>query len=175
MQEKENIAQTLIFSVFSAHFVRYCRGENVRDDIKRINRGNPHVGYAANVVETVSSQGSVITDYQYEQNIYSDSRFLSDYLKRQELQEKTVRIVADGAYSGQEHRDLAAEKNIEIINTALKGMSVPNIYADYELSDDGESVLRCPAGYAPENCTFVSATLKIRARFSHDKCNNNRK
>jgi len=132
--------------------------------------GKRHVGYAANVVETVSSQGSVITDYQYEQNIYSDSRFLSDYLKRQELQEKTVRIVADGAYSGQEHRDLAAEKNIEIINTALKGMSVPNIYADYELSDDGESVLRCPAGYAPENCTFVSATLKIRARFSHGHC-----
>ena len=134
--------------------------------------GKGHIGYVANIVETVSSEGSVVTDYQYEQNIYSDSHFLGDYLKQQEIQENAVQIVADGAYAGQEYRDLAEEKNMEIINTALKGMSVPDIYADFVLSDDGDSVLRCPAGYTPKRCTFVSATLKIRARFSQEDCIN---
>lgn len=134
--------------------------------------GKGHIGYAANVVEAVSSEGSVITDYQYEQNIYSDSRFLDDHLERQEFQDIATQIVADGAYAGQEHRNLAAGKNIEIINTALKGMRVPDIYADFVLSDDGTSVLQCPAGYTPKNCTFVSATSKIRARFLHEHCIN---
>ena len=42
--------------------------------------GKKHIGYAANIVEAVSNDGSVIVDYQYEQNIYSDSRFLGDHL-----------------------------------------------------------------------------------------------
>lgn len=49
-------------------------------------------------------------------------------------------------------------------------MSVPDFYADFVLSDDGESVLQCPAGHTPESCSFVSATSKIRARFSHEHC-----
>ena len=37
-------------------------------------------GYVANLEEAVGSGGSVITDYQYEQNNYSDSQFLKDSL-----------------------------------------------------------------------------------------------
>lgn len=75
-----------------------------------VKAGKDHIGYAANVVESVDSSGSVITDYQYEKNIFSDPRFLRDHLTRTEEQKETVRIVADGGYVGQECRELAAEK-----------------------------------------------------------------
>ena len=101
-----------------------------------VKAGKDHIGYAANVVESVDSSGSVITDYQYEKNIFSDPRFLRDHLTRTEEQKETVRIVADGGYVGQECRELAAEKNIELINTALKGVAVPDIYGGFLLSDN---------------------------------------
>ena len=37
-------------------------------------------GYAANLVETAGKNGSVITDYQYQQNNYIDNQFLKDSL-----------------------------------------------------------------------------------------------
>lgn len=43
--------------------------------------GKQHIGYAANIVEAVGADGSVVVDYQYEQNTHSDSRFLTDHLK----------------------------------------------------------------------------------------------
>ena len=49
--------------------------------------GKKHIGYAANIVEAVSDGGSVIVDYQYEQNIYSDSRFLGAHLEHLPPQE----------------------------------------------------------------------------------------
>ena len=109
--------------------------------------GKKHIGYVANIVETVSNGGSVIVDYQYEQNIYSDSRFLGDHLDQLLPQEAPAFIVMDGAYSGQMHRDAAAEKNVKLINTSLKGTPVPDIYADFEISEDGEQILWCPAGH----------------------------
>ena len=72
--------------------------------------GKEYQGYAANVEETVGSSGSVVTDYQYEQNNYSDSQFLKDSLERTPEQAEPVTLVADGAYSGKENRDLASEK-----------------------------------------------------------------
>ena len=132
--------------------------------------GKDHIGYAANVVESVDSSGSVITDYQYEKNIFSDPRFLRDHLTRTEEQKETVRIVADGGYVGQECRELAAEQNIELINTALKGVAVPDIYGGFLLSDNGKSVQQCPAGYAPIRCSYTERTSRIRAYFKSEHC-----
>lgn len=35
-------------------------------------------GYAANLVETIGKNGSVITDYQYEQNNYIDNQLYKE-------------------------------------------------------------------------------------------------
>ena len=83
---------------------------------------------------------------------------------------ETVRIVADGGYVGQECRELAAEKNIELINTALKGVAVPDIYGGFLLSDNGKSVQQCPAGYAPIRCSYTERTSRIRAYFKSEHC-----
>ena len=58
------------------------------DATYRSKAGKEHQGYVANLEETVDRNGSVITDYQFEQNIYSDSRFLKDSLERTEVQGK---------------------------------------------------------------------------------------
>ena len=60
------------------------------DATYRSKAGKEHQGYVANLEETVDRNGSVITDYQFEQNIYSDSRFLKDSLERTEVQEEKV-------------------------------------------------------------------------------------
>ena len=66
----------------------------------RKKAGVEHMGYAANVEESVGENGSVITDYQYEQNIYSDSQFLKDSIDSAPEQEEECILIADGAYGG---------------------------------------------------------------------------
>ena len=132
--------------------------------------GKKHIGYVANIVETVSNGGSVIVDYQYEQNIYSDSRFLGNHLDQLPPQEAPAYILMYGAYSGQMHRDAAAEKNVKLINTSLKGTPVPDIYADFEISEDGEQILRCPAGHKPTRCKYISTSNQVKAYFPNESC-----
>ncbi len=100
----------------------------------------------ANLEEAVGSGESVVTNYQYEQNNYSDSQFLKDSLERTPEQEEMMTLVADGAYSGKEHHDLASGKNIRLINTNLSDRAVDDILADFEFNESGTKVLRCSAG-----------------------------
>ena len=125
------------------------------DATYRVKAGKEYQGYAANIEETVGKNGSVITEYQYEQNNYSDSQFLKDSLARTEVQDETTTVVADGAYSGKENHDLAAEKNIQLVNTDLSGKPVDSILAEFVFNEEGTKVLRCPAGYEPKSCSYT--------------------
>ncbi len=49
-------------------------------------------------METVGKNGSLVTDYAYEQNTHSDSRFLNDYLERQPVYAEEATLVADAAH-----------------------------------------------------------------------------
>lgn len=118
----------------------------------RSKAGKEHRGYAANIEESVSQEGSVVTDYQYEQNTHSDSSFLKEHLEKMEATEESTCIVTDGAYYGDENTQLAADKNVELITTNLSGVPTPDIFADFEFSADGKKVLRCPAGHEPQSC-----------------------
>ncbi len=131
-----------------------------------------HIGYIANIVENVDKNGTVITDYQYEQNVYSDIQFMTDHIERQERQEEKSYIIVDGAYSGQKNRDLAEEKNIEIINTSLNGILVPDAYADFVLSEDGKEVLSCAAGHTPLRWHYITSTHQTKTYFPSDTCTN---
>ena len=66
------------------------------------------MGYAANVEEMVGENGSGLTDYQYEQNVHSDSQFLKDNIENAPGKEEECILIADGAYGGKENRDKAA-------------------------------------------------------------------
>lgn len=133
--------------------------------------GKGYQGYAANIEETVGSSGSVVTDYQYEQNNYSDSQFLKDSLERTPEQADPVTLVADGAYSGKENRDLASEKNIRLVNTGLLGREVDDILAEFEFSESGTKVLKCPAGYVPKSCGYTGEkSQQFRISFPREQC-----
>ena len=137
----------------------------------RSKAGKEYQGYAANLEETVGKNGSVITDYQYEQNTYSDSQFLKDHLGRTETSDEETTLITDGAYSGKENRDLAAEKNIRLINTDLLGKPVDDILADFVFNEEGTKVLRCPAGYEPKSCGYTGAkSQQFHVSFQRDQC-----
>lgn len=82
------------------------------DATYRVKAGKTCRGYAANVTESVESARTVVTNYQYEQSIYSDSQFLKDSLEETDVQEEKSVLVTDGGYSGGDNVALAAEKNI---------------------------------------------------------------
>ena len=141
------------------------------DATYRTKAGKEHQGYVANLEETVGKNGTVITDYQYEQNSYSDSQFLKDSLERNGFQEEETTLVADGAYSGKENRDLAAEKNIRLVNTDLTGKPVDAILADFVFNEEGTRVLRCPAGYEPKSCGYTGTKgQQFHVSFTRDQC-----
>lgn len=140
------------------------------DATYREKAGKKYRGYVANVEEAVDSNGSVIVDYQFEQNIYSDSRFLQDRLEGMGQQQEGTLIVTDGAYCGETNTKAAEEKNIRLITTALTGTEVPDIYADFEFSKDGSKVLRCPMGNVPKSCCQSSSNGHFYVSFPKDVC-----
>lgn len=95
------------------------------DATYRVKGRGSHIGYVANVIETVSPNGTVILDYEYECNTYSDSRFLKDAVDFPGVQDTTVTLVADGAYSGKCNTSYAEKRNIRLITTNLTGKPRP--------------------------------------------------
>lgn len=137
----------------------------------RSKAGKEYRGYAANLEESVGSGGSVVTDYQYERNNYSDGQFLRDSLERTEVQEETVTLVTDGAYSGKGNHDLAAGKNIRLVNTDLSGKAVDNILADFVFNDSETRVLRCPSGHEPKSCGYTGdKSRQFHVSFTREQC-----
>lgn len=139
----------------------------------RTKAGKTYQGYVANFEESVDTNGSVITDYQFEKNTYSDSQFLKDHLDRTESQDEETILVADGAYSGKGNHDLAEEKGIRIVNTNLSGKPVDDILADFAFDETGTRVLQCPAGYTPRSCSYTGSTSQqCRVSFQREQCAN---
>lgn len=142
------------------------------DATYREKAGKKYRGYVANLEESVSENGSVVTDYQFEQNTYSDSQFLQDNLNKKDIQEDKSILVTDGAYCGEENVATAALKNIQLVTTDLTGKDVPDIYADFELNKEGTRIVKCPAGYAPKSCCCSSSNGHIHASFLREQCIN---
>ena len=138
----------------------------------REKAGKKYRGYVGNLEESVDKNGSVITDYQVEQNIYSDSQFLQDNLQKADVQEERTIIITDGAYCGAKNTALAASKNIQLVTTDLTGKDVPDIYADFVLNEEGTRILTCPAGNVPVSCCHSSSNGHIHASFAKDTCMN---
>ena len=138
----------------------------------RNKAGKEHRGYAANLEESVGANGSVVTEYQYEQNNHSDSQFIQEHLAQMDNQEERTVIVTDGAYSGTENTQLAAHKNVELITTSLTGKPAPDILADFEFNEEGTKVLRCPAGHAPKSCSYMKPSNQCAVSSLHEQCAN---
>ena len=140
------------------------------DATYREKAGKQHRGYVANVIEASGKNGSIIEDYRYEQNTHSDSQFLKETLDSMEKQDETVTIVTDGAYSGTQNDELAAEKNVRLVTTNLTGREAEDIMADFEFSEDGRKVIKCPGGHEPKSCSYNQGTGQCTISFQKSQC-----
>ncbi|HCC50947.1 MAG TPA: DDE transposase [Porphyromonadaceae bacterium] len=142
------------------------------DATYREKAGKQYRGYVANVVESVSENGSIVTDYQYEPNTHSDSEFLRETVESMGNQEEPVVLVTDGAYSSQENERFAAENNIELKTTNLTGREAKDVFADFTFSEDGQTVVSCAAGYAPKSSGKPNQYSQCRVSFNRSHCEN---
>ena len=128
-----------------------------------------------NIGETTGEEGdSLITVLSVEQNTHSDTDFCREYLKSRSDEAEHETLILDGAYGSDENFKLAAEKNVELVATALTvtGVLPDPIYAGFEMNEDGTSVVKCPAGHAPFCQHFNGKTEMCRVVMSTDCCVN---
>jgi len=142
------------------------------DATYRFKSSKGHRGYVANLVETVDENGSIITEYSYEQNIHSDSAFLKESLNSIEGTEgDEITLVTDGAYGGTENIELAKENHVNLVTSNMQGRKAAEIYADFIFSEDGKKVLKCAGGQTPITNKFNPRTEQCRITLNKDKCN----
>ena len=140
------------------------------DATYREKAGKKHRGYVGNVIEEAGENGSVVTDYQYEQNRHSDSEFTKETIDTLGSQEEKVTLVADGAYAGQENEKLAQENNIDLQTTNLTGKEAPDINADFQFNEDGTRVIECPNGQKPKSCSYNPKNGQCTVSFHRCQC-----
>lgn len=131
-----------------------------------------NVGYVANVVEEIHENGEVyITDFDVQQNIYSDVQFMEDYINKKE-EEKSETTLVDAGYFSSEIEKKAKEKNIELIPTQTMGRKQMNntVISDFDVDDKNHLVLACPNKEKPIDSKYDEKTHKYLAHFDKKKC-----
>lgn len=138
----------------------------------RKKAGSKHIGYVGNVVETVGKNGSIVTDYAYEQNIYSDSHFIQDYLSGQPIHETPITLVADGAYGGENNIAAARDHQIKLVTTNFTSKKPADIFAEFMFNDEGTELLQCINGKHPIYTHYDERNDRCNAHFSLSDCQN---
>ena len=141
------------------------------DATYRYKAGKGHSGYAANLTESLGKNCSIVSDYDYRQNTYSDSQFLKDTLNQQDKTDDKTTLLADGAYGGTENHTLAVAHNVELVTTNFQGRKPSKILADFEFSKDGKQVLKCPNGQIPITNKYNSSSEQCRITMNKEICN----
>ncbi len=136
----------------------------------RKKAGAKHIGYVGNIVETVGENGSLVTDYAYEQNIYSDSHFIQDYLSGQPVHEPPITLVADGAYGGENNVSAAREHQIKLITTNFTSKKPADVFAEFLFNEDGTELLQCINGKHPYHIRYDKKNDRCDAHFSLSDC-----
>jgi len=143
------------------------------DATYRFKAGKQHRGYVANLTEDVDldKKVSIISDYDYQANTYSDSQFLKDTIEDSVKQIETLTLLADGAYGGEENIAKAKEKNINLVTTNFQATKPASILAEFEFSPDGTKVLKCAGGQVPITNTYDAKSEQCRITMDKEKCN----
>ena len=129
-------------------------------------------GYVANIEETVGKNGAIITDYEYEPNIFSDQHFIKDRINELPSQEPESKFIVDGAYYSQDISESAAEKNIELIPTALAVKKTRRDVSGFKLNEQKTQIIECPAGHKPNSCCYKQGNDEFKISFDRDTCAN---
>jgi len=138
------------------------------DATYRRKAGKAHKGYVANVVEDCGENGNIITQYDYDINLHPDSDFAAEVIEDLGAQEEKTVLITDGAYASEDNFKAAQENNIELVATTLTGQEPPRIVNEFEIDDN--EIKSCPAGHAPDDCTYNEEKGMYRAHFDKATC-----
>ncbi|MCF8002449.1 MAG: transposase [Halanaerobiales bacterium] len=84
----------------------------------------PNIGYTANMVEVFDEDHSIIKDYDFKPNIYSDQKFSKDTIEKLDVNQRLknpIKMLVDGAYFTLKLAEMALDKGIELIPGQLIG------------------------------------------------------
>ena len=136
----------------------------------RYKRGKHH-GFAMNVAEVIDGDGNgIIIHADVEPNTASDSSMAEKYVEQQPDSGAKQTLTADGAYSGDKLEKMAKQKGIDIRNTSLTGSAPYDIDADFEMSENGERIVRCPMGKEPKSNKYNPKTGMVTAIMPENCC-----
>lgn len=138
----------------------------------RRKAGKEYRGYVANIEEAVGRNGSVVTDYAYEPNVHSDSQFIKEHLDALPEQEEKTSLIVDGAYYSEDAEKMAAEKNIELLPTALSVKKNRRDSSGFIMDKEQKKVIECPAGNAPKSCCYKQNNDEFKITFDRETCAN---
>jgi len=136
----------------------------------RRKAGTDYTGYVGNVVESMGEDSAIITQFDYQANSYSDSRFCKDVLDEMGKQSEQVTLVADGAYFSQENVEKADENNIELVTTSLSGQTPDEEIANFVVDGENHQVVSCPAGKAPTDFTYDEENRQYKIVYEKWQC-----
>ena len=136
----------------------------------RRKAGEIHQGFVGNFAESVDmdTNRKIIDSADLQPNIYSDSQFAKDEIKKMAAKGDTSTLTADGAYAGVDNVNLAAENGIELIGTAFIGKETPDLAAEFEISEEEQTVV-CPYGEAADRASYCEKTDSWKASFIKEK------
>jgi len=136
----------------------------------RKKSGKRNMGYVGNFVETVDTHGSIITQYDYQPNIYSDHTFCSDVLEELKEQAEEITLIADGAYSGRDVVNKGKEKNIKLVTTSLTGPKPDVLLSEFHVDEDTGEIKKCPCGFEPKTHVYNKETGAHYLTFEKGQC-----
>jgi len=146
--------------------------QNPSDEDATFRRKNErgYQGYVGNVVEDCGENGNIITKYEYEVNLHTDSDFAEELIEELGPQKEEITLVVDGAYPSDANIEAARQNNIKLVPTALTGTDPNPIVKEFEI--ENQAIIACPAGHAPTSCEYNEEKETYRAYFSRTTCEN---
>lgn len=134
----------------------------------RFKSGKYHIGYVANLVETVDKEYSFITQYAFDTNLHSDAAYAYETIEKLGKQENKTTLVADGAYDNEKARELGLTNRIHLVTTDFKGRKPNPAYLGIQIDEEKKEVIQLPGGVKPLRSTYYPKTNKYRVVISNE-------
>ena len=123
------------------------------DATARTKNKKTYVGESANVCETYNDEGdSQITEADLQPNVHSDTDFFKEYIEEKPDPDSDAieeQCTTDAGYCTMENVDLAVQKGVMLVPTALTSSNTNPLYSGFALSEDGKRPIKCPNDCIP--------------------------
>ena len=135
-----------------------------------------NTGYTANVVEVFDGDNSIIKNYDFKENIYSDQKFSADTiddLAKETSLDNPLKMIVDGAYFTIDLAKKAVAKGIELIPGQLTGRKQSESKMSYGKTfnlDEDNLVTSCVNGEEPFYSNYDAEKDVCTAKFSKKVC-----